>query len=219
MLTCLSVALRRAPKIFTLLATTSPRQGICGLTSAITSNCTNRRDRQSSTPQRNGTPTSSPCRSGSQPVTSPSKIAIRNAEAARQRAIVFFAAAAANNGANSEEMVPAYLDSVISVRGTDHNGSFFPAYNPPPTVTNSSSPLYGTLGVDVPCCWPFTVPLLYCSCFFTPVLIINVSIFNQKSNCRTCTWGCLGPPTYICYSCTCSIGTFFFFSTSIISLL
>ncbi|EFW99908.1 ankyrin unc44 [Grosmannia clavigera kw1407] len=63
--------------------------------------------------------------------------------------IVFFAAAA-NQGSNEPEMFPASLSEVISVRGTDHYGTFVGAYNPPPVSTNSGLPLFGTLGQDVP---------------------------------------------------------------------
>ncbi|KAF3910665.1 Ankyrin-1 [Orbilia brochopaga] len=61
-----------------------------------------------------------------------------------------FLAAAANNGANSRELFPAYLNSVISVRGTDSYGTFVGAYNPPPMSMNEGLPMYGTLGENVP---------------------------------------------------------------------
>ncbi|KAI1175958.1 peptidase S8/S53 domain-containing protein [Nemania sp. FL0916] len=107
--------------------------------------------------------------------------AIRTAETTRHRAIVFFAAAA-NDGANREEMFPAYLPSVISVRGTDHYGSFVAAYDPPATATNSG-PLYGTLGLDVPYNWPSRSDVMSGCSMSTPIMAAMVSLVFQFSSC------------------------------------
>jgi subtilisin family serine protease len=77
------------------------------------------------------------------------KDAIRMAEVIKKESIVFFAAAA-NEGANTQEMFPASMQSVISVRGTNSNGSFVSPYDPPPAPMNEDSRLYGTLGENVP---------------------------------------------------------------------
>lgn len=63
--------------------------------------------------------------------------------------IVCFAAAN-NDGSNSEEMFPASLETVISVRGTDHTGAFINKFNPKPRPRKIGSLLYGTLGHNVP---------------------------------------------------------------------
>lgn len=81
------------------------------------------------------------------------KDAIRQAEIIKKDSIVFFAAAA-NEGANSKEMFPACLDSVISIRGTDVWGGFMSRLNPPPNRINPESCLFGTLGNEVPWDWP-----------------------------------------------------------------
>jgi hypothetical protein len=80
------------------------------------------------------------------------KNAIRKAEDHKNSAIVIFAAAA-NDGANKQEMFPASMESVISVRATNSNGSFVPAYDPPPSAMKEDSRLYGTLGEHVPYDW------------------------------------------------------------------
>ncbi|KAH8433753.1 uncharacterized protein LDX57_011387 [Aspergillus melleus] len=72
--------------------------------------------------------------------------AIRKALDKREESIIFFAAAS-NFGANEREMFPAYLDSVISVRGTNANGNF-EDFNPPRSEREVA--VFGTLGVDVP---------------------------------------------------------------------
>lgn len=58
-----------------------------------------------------------------------------------------FFAAAANHGANSRELFPARHDCVISIRGTDHLGTF-QSFNPP--RNHQESIVYGTLGKHVP---------------------------------------------------------------------
>ncbi|KAH0559857.1 hypothetical protein GP486_003622 [Trichoglossum hirsutum] len=78
--------------------------------------------------------------------------AIGEAIRVKKDRIIFFAAAA-NDGSNSEEMFPASLENVISVRGTDHVGSFVPEFNPPTWPNNEGSKLYGTLGQNVPYDW------------------------------------------------------------------
>jgi hypothetical protein len=80
------------------------------------------------------------------------KDVMRKAEDIKKRSIVFFAAAA-NDGANTQEMFPASMESVISVRATNSNGSFVPTYDPPPSAMNEDSRLFGTLGENVPYDW------------------------------------------------------------------
>jgi hypothetical protein len=103
--------------------------------------------------------------------------AIDQASIARQRKIVFFAAAA-NDGANKAELFPAYLSSVISVRGTNHYGSFVDSYNPPPVATNVSSALFGTLGLDVQYDFPSLDTKSGCS-IATPIMAAMVSLVLQ----------------------------------------
>ncbi|RYP49320.1 hypothetical protein DL768_004945 [Monosporascus sp. mg162] len=103
--------------------------------------------------------------------------AIRSAKDIRNRAIIFFAAAG-NDGANRAEMFPAYLSSVISVRGTDCAGTFVGDYNPPPTATNDSSPLYGTLGLNVPYDFPSSNVKSGCS-IATPIMAGMIALIFQ----------------------------------------
>lgn len=63
--------------------------------------------------------------------------------------IVFFAAAN-NDGSNSKELFPASLETVISVRGTDHTGAFINKFSPNPWPQKERSIQYGTLGQHVP---------------------------------------------------------------------
>ncbi|GAP85568.1 putative serine protease [Rosellinia necatrix] len=118
----------------------------------------------------------------------PIHMAIRAAEDVRGRRIIFFAAAA-NEGANRDEMFPAYLPAVISVRATDHFGSFASAFDPPPTVSNSSSPLYGTLGLNVPYSWPSPEVRSGCS-MATPIMAGMVSLVFQLAACHGMDKGC-----------------------------
>jgi hypothetical protein len=72
--------------------------------------------------------------------------AIRTAVNDRDDSILVFAAAS-NFGANEKEMFPASHESVISIRGTNPEGTFEdfnPARNP------DEARVYGTLGFDVP---------------------------------------------------------------------
>ena len=78
--------------------------------------------------------------------------AISHAEKIKQDKILFFAAAN-NDGLNMKEMFPAFLESVISVRGTSHNGSFVPQYNPATWSHNYGMKAYGTISQNVPCDW------------------------------------------------------------------
>lgn len=72
--------------------------------------------------------------------------AIRQVMYKRKDSVLFFAAAS-NSGGNNQEMFPARLDAVISVRGTDAKGEF-QNFNPPLSDNNSFG--IGTLGLDVP---------------------------------------------------------------------
>lgn len=75
--------------------------------------------------------------------------AIRRAICDRDEAILFFAAAA-NSGANEEEMFPANHELVISIRGTNSQGTF-QEFNPPRRPDETV--VYGTLGTEVPSAW------------------------------------------------------------------
>ncbi|KAI1775283.1 peptidase S8/S53 domain-containing protein [Hypoxylon cercidicola] len=75
--------------------------------------------------------------------------AISHAQDIRGGRIVFFAPAGYED-IDGNELFPACLPSVISVRGTDLDGTFIPAYDPPrPKATEGSTRLYGTLGENV----------------------------------------------------------------------
>ncbi|KAF7543665.1 hypothetical protein G7Z17_g10559 [Cylindrodendrum hubeiense] len=56
--------------------------------------------------------------------------AIEYADRVKEGKVLFFAAAN-NAGQNELELFPEFIDSIISVRGTDYNGNFEPRYNPP----------------------------------------------------------------------------------------
>jgi subtilisin family serine protease len=70
-------------------------------------------------------------------------------DAEKDHSIMFFAAAN-NDGRNEPEMFPASMETVISIRGTFHDGSFDPQYNP---KSSKYGPQYGSLARDVPCGW------------------------------------------------------------------
>lgn len=72
--------------------------------------------------------------------------AIHRAMHDRDGRILFFAATA-NDGANQTEMFPARHPNVISVRATNHKGTF-QEFNP--AADYSGSHVFGTLGTDVP---------------------------------------------------------------------
>ncbi|CZR67281.1 uncharacterized protein PAC_17180 [Phialocephala subalpina] len=99
------------------------------------------------------------------------KNAIRQAEDIKNSSIVFFAAAA-NDGSNKQEMFPASLESVISVRATTSNGSFeaCAAYDPPPSAMKEESRLYGTLGDRVPYDWSSETLLKSGCSLATPIM-------------------------------------------------
>ena len=78
--------------------------------------------------------------------------AIIDAEKLKRGKILFFAAAN-NQGRNQKEMFPARCESVISVRGTSHDGSFIPRYNPDTWSESQGATLYGTISENVPCDW------------------------------------------------------------------
>lgn len=88
--------------------------------------------------------------------------AIYRAEAERNYSIVFFAAAA-NDGSNTTEMFPAFMNSVISIRGADPAGDFIPLYDPETPAFNRGKYVYGTLGQDIPCGWPDEHPSMLMS--------------------------------------------------------
>lgn len=75
--------------------------------------------------------------------------AISNAE--NNHNVIFFAAAN-NDGLNEPEMFPASMESVISIRGTSHDGTFDPQYNPKSPHYNPG-PQYGSFARNVPCAW------------------------------------------------------------------
>jgi hypothetical protein len=81
---------------------------------------------------------------------------------------MLFFAAANNDGLNQPELFPAYHRSVISVRGTEYDGSFKQRYNP---IAYEDGLHYGTLAVDVPCAWPVSTRLRMSGCSVaTPVM-------------------------------------------------
>ncbi|KAL1617277.1 hypothetical protein SLS56_011048 [Neofusicoccum ribis] len=88
--------------------------------------------------------------------------AIHAVEVERKHSLIFFAAAA-NDGSNTAELFPAFMDSVISVRGTDTSGDFIPLYDPEVPRYNHGKQVYGTLGQDVPCGWPDDYPSMLLS--------------------------------------------------------
>jgi hypothetical protein len=78
--------------------------------------------------------------------------AITTAEKIKKHKILFFAAAN-NDGLNEKEMFPAFSESVISVRGTRHDGSFIQQFNPETWSHKAGTNLYGTISQDIPCDW------------------------------------------------------------------
>jgi hypothetical protein len=90
--------------------------------------------------------------------------AISTAMHSRKGNIIFFAAAG-NRGANEVEMYPASSQNVISVRATDHVGTFVGEYNPAPLplLFSDQAQFYGTLGVDVPYDYPSDKRMSGCS--------------------------------------------------------
>jgi hypothetical protein len=90
--------------------------------------------------------------------------AISTAMYSRKGNIIFFAAAG-NRGANEVEMYPASSQNVISVRATDHVGTFVGEYNPAPLPLPFSERalFYGTLGVDAPYDYPSDKRMSGCS--------------------------------------------------------
>jgi hypothetical protein len=73
-------------------------------------------------------------------------------------------------------MFPASDEFVISVRGTDNQGDFVGAYDPPAIFTNEGLPLYGTLGHNV----PYTPGKTASGCSVaTPIMVGTVAIVMQ----------------------------------------
>lgn len=103
------------------------------------------------------------------------KEAIVKAEMKRHDRIIFFAASN-NDGLNEPELFPAWLESVISVRGTLHDGEFKQKYNPTSWGHETGLPQYGTLAVDVRCAWT-TDDLDKSGCSFaTPIMAAIAAI-------------------------------------------
>ncbi|KAK2590082.1 hypothetical protein QQS21_012243 [Conoideocrella luteorostrata] len=75
--------------------------------------------------------------------------ALLTAQLARNNQLLFLAAAS-NSGGNRRETFPAALDSVISVRETNHNGAFSDSN---PAVDPHGPIVFGTVGKDVPSAW------------------------------------------------------------------
>ncbi|KAF4447058.1 serine protease [Fusarium austroafricanum] len=96
------------------------------------------------------------------------KDAILEAERWNGHRILFFAAAN-NDGLNEPEMFPAFHESVISVRGTKHNGEFVQQYNPR-SWSYKSAIRYGTLAQDVPYAFSKAGPTASGCSIATPIL-------------------------------------------------
>ncbi|EEU40755.1 uncharacterized protein NECHADRAFT_99144 [Fusarium vanettenii 77-13-4] len=96
------------------------------------------------------------------------KDAIVEAERLKGDKILFFAAAS-NDGLNEPEMFPAFFESVISARGTKHDGEFIQQYNPK-SWGHKSGIQYGTLARDVPYGWPASMPTKSGCSVATPIL-------------------------------------------------
>lgn len=97
----------------------------------------------------------------------------------RKDRILFFASAG-NRGANEEELYPASSRHVISVRATDHVGTFVGDYNPAPSPHSSTeeTPLFGTLGVKVPYDYPAMKVMSGCS-IATPIMAGMTALLMQ----------------------------------------
>ena len=95
---------------------------------------------------------------------------------------VLFFAAANNEGANYKELFPASLETVISVRGTDHVGSFVKKYNPPPWSQKGGAFLFGTLGQDVPYDFGDTTACKSGCSVATPILAGIAALIIQYAN-------------------------------------
>ena len=79
--------------------------------------------------------------------------ALLEAQLKRNNKLIFLAAAS-NSGANRRETFPAALDTVISIRETNHLGAFSDS-NPP--VDPRGPIVFGTVGKDVPSAWLSTM--------------------------------------------------------------
>ncbi|KXX82245.1 Ankyrin-3 [Madurella mycetomatis] len=110
------------------------------------------------------------------------KDAISTAVHSRKNKILFFAAAG-NRGANEEELYPASSRHVVSVRATDHVGTFVGDYNPAPSPQpmNEMTELYGTLGVNVPYDYPSAKLMSGCS-IATPILAGLAALIIQYAS-------------------------------------
>ncbi|KAF4984121.1 hypothetical protein FZEAL_614 [Fusarium zealandicum] len=98
---------------------------------------------------------------------------------------ILFIAAANNGGLNDPEMFPAFFESVISTRGTDHDGSFLTKYNPK-SWSHKSGPQYGTLAQDVPYGWPLRNPTKSGCSIAAPILaaiaLVIIAFVDAQDN-------------------------------------
>lgn len=114
--------------------------------------------------------------------------AIAYAEKLKGGKVLFFAAAN-NQGLNQMEMFPALCESVIPIRGTRHDGSFIPAYNPTTWSHRRGTELYGTISEDVPCDW-VTGQLVKSGCSVaTPIVASIAAMIIWFVSCRTASFG------------------------------
>ncbi|KAH7133081.1 hypothetical protein B0J13DRAFT_93100 [Dactylonectria estremocensis] len=110
--------------------------------------------------------------------------AISYAESLKGGRILFFAAAN-NQGRNQREMFPAWCESVISVRGTTHDGSFVPKYNPDSWSHKNGSELYGSISEHVPCGWT-SDQLVKSGCSVaTPIVAAIASMIIWFVSCKS----------------------------------
>ncbi|KAE8441485.1 hypothetical protein EG329_004909 [Mollisiaceae sp. DMI_Dod_QoI] len=114
--------------------------------------------------------------------------AITNAENIKKHKILFFAAAN-NDGLNQKEMFPAFSESVISVRGTTHDGSFVQQYNPETWSHKDGMKLYGTISQNVPCDWT-AGQLTKSGCSVaTPIMAAIAALIIWYVSCESARFG------------------------------
>lgn len=112
--------------------------------------------------------------------------AISYAEILKGGRILFFAAAN-NQGRNQKEMFPAWSESVISIRGTNHDGAFIPRYNPDTWPHNRGTELYGTISEDVSCDWTCGQLVKSGCSVATPIAAAIAAAIIQFTRCKaTC---------------------------------
>ncbi|KAH7153364.1 hypothetical protein EDB81DRAFT_791255 [Dactylonectria macrodidyma] len=110
--------------------------------------------------------------------------AISYAESLKGGRILFFAAAN-NQGRNQREMFPAWCESVISVRGTTHDGSFVPKYNPDSWSHKHGSELYGSISEHVPCGWTCDKLVKSGCSVATPIVAAIASMIIWFVSCKS----------------------------------